>query len=160
MRSRDLAAVQAMADVIHRDHPEAPEVFAERLELHPEGCLVFERGEDLQGYVVSHPWTALCPPALNTSLGGLPDQPTTYYIHDLALLPNARGLGAASVVVERLIDHARSLRLSNVSLVAVGDSEAFWRTCGFAPVGDPRLAPKLGSYGEASYMVRAVASNA
>jgi ribosomal protein S18 acetylase RimI-like enzyme len=159
MRSRDLHAVQAMADVIHRDHPEDSKGFAERLRLHPEGCLVFERGDDLEGYVISHPWTAACPPPLNTSLGALPEQPTSYYIHDLALLPDARGLGAASVVVEMLIDHARSLGLSNVSLVAVGGSTGFWRASGFAPVRDPTLAPKLRSYGKASFMVRAVPSN-
>jgi ribosomal protein S18 acetylase RimI-like enzyme len=158
MREHDLAQVVAVADLVHPDHPEDPEVFAERLTLHPQGCLVYEHGGDLTGYVVSHPWGAL-PPSLNARLGSLPPAPATYYIHDLALLPQARGFGAAGAVVRRLLAHAAALGLPNVSLVAVGGSAAFWSRCGFLEEGDPALDEKLRSYGRARFMVRPAAGN-
>jgi hypothetical protein len=72
MHRRDLPAVEAIAEIAHRDHPEDPEVFAERLRLPPEGCLIVERGCDRLGYVLSHPWAYLRPPDLNARLGGVP----------------------------------------------------------------------------------------
>src|SRR3990170_3814523 len=52
-------------------------------------------------------------------------------IHDLALLPDARGVGAASSMVERLLAHACSAGFPNSSLVAVKESPGFWRRHGF-----------------------------
>jgi ribosomal protein S18 acetylase RimI-like enzyme len=156
MSPRDLPIVCEIAAIVHRNHPEDPEIFAERLQLYPEGCLMLECAGNPQGYVISHPWVLLQPPDLNTRLGAIPARPGTYYIHDLALLPGARGLGAAAKVVEMLIDHARSVKLPNASLVAVSGSTPFWQRCGFRPVDDLDLAEKLESYGTASYMVRAI----
>jgi ribosomal protein S18 acetylase RimI-like enzyme len=158
MREHDLAKVVAVADLVHPNHPEDPEVFAERLALHPEGCLVHEESGDLTGYVVSHPWIVL-PPSLNTRIGSLPPAPSTYYIHDLALLPLARGQGAAGAVVRRLLIHAAALGLPCVSLVAVEGSAAFWTRCGFREEEDPALAGTLRSYGLARFMVRPAARN-
>jgi GNAT superfamily N-acetyltransferase len=156
MSSRDLPMVCEIAAVVHRNHPEDPEIFAERLQLYPKGCLMLECGGRPQGYVISHPWIPLQPPDLNTELGAIPASPGTYYIHDLALLPSARGLGDAAKVVEILIDHARSAGLPNASLVAVSGSTPFWQRCGFRPVDNSNLAEKLESYGTARYMVRAI----
>jgi len=111
----------------------------------------------LIGYILSHPWTYAAPPALNSLLGALPSPPTTYYIHDIALLPEARGTGAANIVVQRLIALAETVRLSNLSLVAVNNSVAFWQRHGFALTPNPALDAKLRSYDEeARFMVRAI----
>ncbi|WP_046863468.1 GNAT family N-acetyltransferase [Microvirga massiliensis] len=158
MSPRDLPMVCEIAAVVHRNHPEDPEIFAERLQLYPEGCLMLECGGKPQGYVISHPWVLLQPPDLNTKIGAIPARPGTYYIHDLALLPDARGLGVAAKVVGMLIDHARAVGLPNASLVAVSGSTPFWQRCGFRPVDDLDLAEKLESYGMARYMVRTVES--
>ena len=144
MRAADLPAVEAIGDAIHVDYPERPEVFAERLKLYPAGCLVLAAGPDIGGYVISHPWREGGPPALDTLLGALPERPDTYYIHDLALLPGRRGGAAATAAVEVLAAHATSLGLGEVSLIAVGNSQQFWRRCGFvAAVG---RADTLASY--------------
>jgi N-acetylglutamate synthase-like GNAT family acetyltransferase len=92
---------------------------------------------------------------LNSLLGALPVSPTTYYIHDIALLPEARGTGAAKSVIAQLIVQARALGLPNLSLIAVNDSVAFWQRHGFVPTPDPALDKKLRSYDEsARFMVR------
>ena len=155
MTPADLQAMLAIADVVHPNYPEDSAVFVERLALYPDGCLVLIRDGRPVGYIVSHPWTYAQPPALNSLLGTLPVPPTTYYIHDIALLPDARGTGGANAVVTRLIAQAGALGVDNTSLVAVNDSVAFWTRHGFRVVPDAALDNKLRSYdADARFMVR------
>ncbi|BCP53062.1 N-acetyltransferase GCN5 [Kaistia sp. 32K] len=157
MRPDDLAAVETIAARVHEAYPEDPEIFAERLRLWPEGCWVYERDGALIAYVLSHPALAFAPPSLNTLLVALPERPSTYYIHDLALLPETRGQGAGSEVVRILLEGALRAGCPDVSLVAVNGSTGFWRRHGFEPVAHPALTEKLRSYDDdASYMVRAL----
>lgn len=81
---------------------------------------------------------------------------STYYIHDLALLPAARNSGAAATVVDILATHATDLQLPNITLVAVGNSVHFWRRQGFdIVIVDPDLDRRLRSYDEhARFMSR------
>jgi ribosomal protein S18 acetylase RimI-like enzyme len=155
MSPADLPAALAVADIVHPRYPEDPAIFAERLALYPPGCLVLMQGEDRIGYIVSHPWTYGEPPALNSLLGALPLAPSTYYIHDIALLPQARGTGATKTVIARLVDRAEASGLPNLSLIAVNDSVAFWQRHGFVETSDPALDTKLRSYDEsARFMLR------
>ncbi len=162
MSADDLPRIFAIAAQVHASYPEDAAVFAERLRLYRLGCHVYEAGGRLLGYVLSHPWRDRAPPALNSLLGALPASPETYYIHDLALLPEARGTGAGSAIVAALVAQARAAGLPSVSLVAVHESAEFWRGHGFHaaidPEGaDPALAEKLRSYDEgARFMVRAL----
>jgi GNAT superfamily N-acetyltransferase len=155
MSEDDIARVAGIADRVHVDYQEDEAVFAERQRLYPDGCRVLETGNDLSAYIISHPWLYLEPPSLNSMLGKLPNAATTYYIHDIALLPAARGSGAASTVIEDLLGHAASTGAANASLVAVGGTEGFWGRYGFRMLADPLLDKKLASYDEtARYMVR------
>lgn len=154
MTQDDIPAVDAIAATIHAALPEHAFVFAERQRLYPDGCFMLEVGGEPAGYVLSHPWHYLRPPSLNTLLERIPGNASTYYIHDLALLPLSRRTGAGSSIARRLLDHADSTGLPNVSLIAVYDAAAFWRRHGFDYVDDPALAKKLAGYGaEARMMV-------
>jgi ribosomal protein S18 acetylase RimI-like enzyme len=156
MTTADLPAVLAVAAVVHPDYPEEEAVFAERLSLCPQGCLVLDGPEGFGGYVLSHPWHRASPPALNSLLGGLPAEPVCFYIHDLALLPAARGSGAGRAVTERLMRIAAEAGLPRLALVAVNGSLGFWQRQGFRELHDPALAAKLASYDDAArYMERA-----
>ncbi len=153
MQPDDLPAVNRIAELVHPAFPESPAIPAERLALYPAGCLVLERDGAVVGYAVSHPHAGL-PPALDTLLGRLPAVPTDYYLHDLALLPEARGHGAAAVAL--LMQQAMQAGLPVVSLVAVNGSVGFWQRQGFAVTG---AAP--ASYGaDAACMARATAHSA
>lgn len=155
MSIADLPPVNALAARIHPDYPEDEAVFAERLRLYPEGCRVLEGEHGLVAYVVSHPWRHLEPPPLNALLGALPPQPSTFYIHDLALAPEVQGTGAATRVVGWLTDHASAGGLPGMSLIAVNGSAGFWQRQGFEAVYDPLLEPKLRSYSDdACFMAR------
>lgn len=153
----DLDAVQAIAGVVHPDYPESPRVFAERLALFPAGCLVLQDRERSQvvGYAISHPWHQGQPPALDALLGALPPDASTYYLHDIALMPAARGQGAPSSLLTVLLKQARAAGLDEVSLVAVNGSRAYWQAQGFEVRNLPALAGKLLSYdAEACFMRR------
>ena len=155
MSAADLPAIMAAAAEVHPDYPEGEAVFTERLALHPAGCLVLAGGDGIGGYVLSHPWRFGQVPALDSLLGALPEDADIYYIHDLALLPLARGGGAASACVHRLAAHARAAGFARMALVAVGNSAGFWQRQDFREAHDEALARKLASYDSAArYMIR------
>lgn len=154
MTEADLPSVLAIADAVHPDFPEDEVVFANRLTLHPSGCAVLEAQDGVRGYIISHPWQFKTPPALN-SLLTIPALPSTYYIHDLALLPETRRSGAATMAVDMMAAHARLMQLPNMTLVAVNNSVHFWQRHAFTIIRDSELDQKLQSYGDnARFMVR------
>jgi GNAT superfamily N-acetyltransferase len=155
MSALDIGAVEAIAARVHKDFHERPEVLAERVALYPHGAHLLEIGERPVGYVLSHPWAADTVPALDSLIGTLPEAPDTYYLHDLALLPVARRIGAGSAMVEALARHAEARGLRQMNLVAVAGSAPFWEKHGFRPRDLPALASALHTYSvNARYMVR------
>lgn len=158
MSEADLAAVARIAARVHPDYPEKDEVFAERLRLYPTGnLLLLDPVGKPTGYVVSHPWPFASAPALDSLLGALPAGGDNYYIHDIALLPEARGRGAARAAVERLAQHAKREGCARVSLVAIAGTQAFWERQGFAVAARAELDEMLKSYdASARYMSRAL----
>lgn len=155
MTLADLDAVETIATHVHPGFFEAPEVFAERQVLYPKGTLLLEVDDKPAGYILSHPWRFRQLPALNSLLAEIPQDADTYYLHDLALLPRARGTGAAGAVVERLTQWARNEGFPTMTLVAVNGSLGFWEKQGFMPIDAPELAEKLASYEDAArFMVK------
>lgn len=161
MSALDLGAVAAIAAAVHKDFYESPAVLAERVALYPNGAHLLEIGERPVGYVLSHPWKADAVPALNSPLGALPVDADSFYLHDLALLPVARRIGAGGTMVSTLARHAEARGFQTMSLVAVHGSEPFWRRRGFEPRDLPELAGNLLTYAaDARYMVRMLADGA
>ncbi|MEP7240891.1 MAG: GNAT family N-acetyltransferase [Devosia sp.] len=159
MTGYDLAAVERIAGEVHPDFFESAEVLAERQRLYQHGAYLLEVNEHPAGYILSHPWRFGSLPALNASLGALPDNADTYYLHDLALLPVARRIGAASFIVEALVKHARAHGFATMTLVAVNGSQGFWERHGFAVEDAPDLMQKLTTYEPAArLMVRRLAA--
>lgn len=155
MAAGDLDGVAAVAAIAFPDHPESHACFAERLALCPQLCFVLEDGGAIAGYLIAYPWPQGAIPPLDTLLGALPDDRSALYLHDLALLPRARGGGRAGAGIALLLERARALGAASISLVSVNDSAAFWEAQGFTSVEAP--AGKLASYGEgARYMRRAI----
>ncbi len=151
----DMPAVTQIAGIVHPSFYEAPEVLAERQRLYHNGAYLLEVNERPTGYVLSHPWVLGDLPPLNVLLGQLPPTADTYYIHDLALLPVARRIGAATFIVDALAKHARAHGFPTMSLVAVNSSHGFWSRHEFLIADAPHLTDKLQSYEpEAQLMVR------
>ncbi len=159
MRVADLSAVARVAAVVHPLYPEADAVFAERLRLYPAGSRVLvDDAGDIEGYVASHPWMQKSIPTLDSLLGAVPRDADTYYIHDIALMPAARGHGAAQSCVAALAAHAAAAGFATISIVAIAGTQAFWEKQGFRVVDVPALTAKLASYdSSARYMQRLLA---
>jgi len=147
MRRADLPAVAAMSDAVHGAFTEAQPVYAARLALWPEGCRILETGAGVAGYAIAHPWRLGAPPALGAMLEALPAIPDVYHLHDIALLPAARGTGAGAAALGILLESAAAARLPLVELVAVNGADTYWRAQGFEAV-----AP--GPYGPGSWLMR------
>ncbi|CAN7462638.1 GNAT family N-acetyltransferase [Devosia sp. LjRoot3] len=157
MSGYDLNAVSTIAEKVHPGFFESDAVLAEKHSLYRNGCYILEVAEKPAGYVLSHPWMRGSLPALNALIGALPDQPDTFYIHDLALLPVTRGVGAAGQIVAALTKHAQAMGFPTMSLVAVNGSVPFWERQGFVTEDRPELAEKLAAYEDAArYMVKAL----
>ncbi|QQS15055.1 MAG: GNAT family N-acetyltransferase [Rhodospirillales bacterium] len=111
-------------------------------------------GGAVVGYGIAHPWTLRDVPKLDHVLGALPPTPDCVFIHDVAILPAARGHRASAAFVERMRDIARGLDIRALALVSVYDTRPVWSRYGFRAVDDAALAPALAPYGaDARYMV-------
>jgi ribosomal protein S18 acetylase RimI-like enzyme len=146
MRAADLDAVEAIAAIVHPRFPEDRAVFAERLSLYPDGAGLLVVEGTPAGYVLAHPWRARSFPPLDSLLDALPENAESLYIHDLALLPTARGLKAGVFVVLTLLARAKAAGFARTSLVAVNGSVPFWSQLGFRVVDDASLVPRLSHY--------------
>ncbi|WP_233503334.1 GNAT family N-acetyltransferase [Sphingomonas psychrotolerans] len=149
MSAGDLATVSSISDAVHGRFTEPVAIYAERLALYPAGCRVLERTGGVVGYLISHPWHRENPPKLGALLGAIPPDADSYYLHDLALLPAARGTGAGKAALDFVKAQARALGFSDIALMAVGGADRYWAAQGFAYV--PRDVDP--SYGPAAYLM-------
>ncbi len=169
----DLEAVSQIAGMVHPSLPERPEVFAEKVRLFPEGSRKLVWGGAILGYAIAHPWELYSIPPLDDFLGALPPRPECIFIHDIAVLAEARGKGAAQTYLEQLNSLAGTLSMGLLALVSVYGTEVLWRRFGFqvrrapfereasvqgsagaSPPSCEALRRKLLSYGPtAQYMV-------
>jgi GNAT superfamily N-acetyltransferase len=158
MAAADLPAVDAIARTVHPAFPEDVAVFAERLAFCPEACRM---AEDVQrrpvGYAVAYPYPYARTPQLDVLLGRLPEGCDALYLHDVALLPDARGAGLGRSFLAHAEGVAVRLGLRALTLTAVYDAARYWGALGFRRLDDvpPELAAKLAGYGPgACYMVK------
>jgi len=154
----DLEAISAIAARIHPELPERREVLAEKMQLYPDGCRVLATSNGIAGYGLAHPWMQQRIPPLDGFLERLPDAADCLYVHDVAVLPDARG-GVARAYVAEIEQLARSSGIATLALVSVYDTRPMWERLGFQPVTpDAALRAKLASYGaSATYMLRELA---
>lgn len=153
MRRDDLPAIAAISDAVHEHYSEDGTIYAERLALYPSGCFTLWQEHQIIGYLISHPWHRNSPPALNAALGSIPATADAYYLHDIALLPSARGGGSGRIAVDLIMDLARKAGFPDVTLMAVNGADRFWASVGFTYVDE---AAKPSSYGEDSHLMRRV----
>lgn len=154
----DLPIVDGIANTIHTGLPERTEVFAEKISLFPQGCFKFVYDNHISGYGISHPWKLFCIPPLDSFLVRYPDDADCLYVHDVAILPAARGHLAAAHYVSIIKGVARELLLPTLACVSVYGTDVLWKRFGFEEVRSEAITAKLASYGgSAKYMVAQVA---
>ena len=105
----DLAAIDAIGAQLHPLLTERPEIFAEKCRLFPEGCMALADAAGIAGYGICHPWMLNDIPPLDSFLVALPRDADCIFIHDVAVLPRARGRKAAHAYVEHVAKLAREI---------------------------------------------------
>lgn len=154
MQRDDLPAISVLSDSVHGDYSEDIAIYAERLALYPSGCLTLWLGDWTAGYLISHPWHRDKPPALNQAIGAIPATADTYYLHDIALLPDARGRGAGRAATDLVCGFARQAGFQDVTLMAINGADQFWASVGFARVNAADMTAQPSSYGAGAYLMR------
>ena len=150
-----LATISRIAAEIHPTLPERIEIFEEKLRLFPGGCFVLEDVGTIVGYGLAHPWLLNDIPKLATFLECLPASPDCIFIHDVVVLPHARGRGAARAYVALISELAARYGIDHLALVSVYGTQRFWSRCGFKVSKNAEVRPGLKPYGSgASYMIK------
>jgi hypothetical protein len=150
----DLGRVDCIANVIHSGLPERTEVFSEKIRLFPRGCFKYIYTDRIVGYGISHPWKLFSIPELDAFLGNCPDNPDCLYIHDVAILQEARGHHAAADYVSIIKHIAQELLVPTLACVSVYGTDVLWKRFGFIVTESDAISQKLTTYGtSAKYMI-------
>lgn len=112
---------------------ESNESFRRRLKQFPEGCWAcVNQKDEAIGYMFSHPWLKDRVVPINCIDFVLPEKPDCFYIHDIAVLPQYRKNGIASVFLEKAKELSRKCGFSEIRGVSVLDSyDNIWQRKGF-----------------------------
>ena len=158
-RLDDAEAISAIEHRVHTLAPEQIEVFREKIALFAAGCRVLTRGARVLGYGIAYPWRSDDVPPLDTLFGTIPPDAACLFLHDVAILPEARASGASRAFVEYAAGVAAKERLASLALVSVYGTDGLWQRRGFAPSPSAATSEQLGPYGDtALYMVRRLTS--
>ncbi|MBM3879412.1 MAG: GNAT family N-acetyltransferase [Verrucomicrobia bacterium] len=150
----DMDSVNSIADAVHTTLPERPEVFMEKRNLFPDGCRKLALNGRTVGYAISHPWMLYSIPPLDDFLETLPTKPDCMYLHDMVVLPEARGAGASGRYMQYIKAVTRSMGIRSIACVSVYGTDVLWSRFGFQVIQTPDLIAKLSTYGATGkYMV-------
>ena len=143
---RDSGAIARLALEILGDYPEGEDIFAERIRLAPEGCFALCDDMKVVGYAISHPWRRRNPPHLNHLIGEIPADADCWYLHDISIRREARGVGAGGVLLAQLERVAKEAHMPVMAMVAVNNASGYWERFGFADRTNDALRSVLKSY--------------
>ncbi len=135
LRYNEIETASKLGDKIYPDFHESLACFQSKFNIYPQGCFGYFENNKLVGYAIGHPWNNT-PVLLNSTLYNLPSNPGFFYIHDVAVTPEFRKKNFGRELVETLFEEGIRSKFTKFSLIAVNDSELFWRAFGFIPNGD------------------------
>lgn len=157
MRANDLDAVLAIQLACYgAGFVESGELIARRLASAPRTGWVVEHRGGVQAYLAGYPSVVgkLTPLHGEFEVAAAAD---SLYLHDLAVHPDASGLGLGPRLVRQASAHAVQAGWRHSALVSVQSSVGFWERQGYAlwqPDG-PEQQARLATYpGDSVYMAR------
>lgn len=157
MRADDLDAVLAIQLACYgAGFVEDGELIARRLAASPHTGWVAEHGGAVRAYLAAYPSQRGKLTPLHGDFEVAPDA-DALYLHDLAVHPEASGLGLGPRLVRHAWAHALRAGWRHSTLVSVQASVGFWERQGYAatvPADDAQQA-RLATYpGHSAYMAR------
>ena len=162
MIASDLKAIEVIqADAYAGYFLESPDVIAQRFTLSPTTAWVAEREGDVCAYLVGY-WSMVGKiNPLNSPFSHV-ENANCLYLHDLALLKTAQGLGVGRKLIEAATQHALQQTTAAIALLSVQNSKAFWQGFGFSEFAtlDVQQQQNLKTYLDGSedafYMVKSL----
>ena len=143
--------LEIQRDCYGEEYIEGSRTFTRMITVYPQGCLGVSVGGILVAYVFFHPYheDVVKPLDLSLVLNGTED---CMYLHDIAVHHRYRGMSYTRMLMERVDDETRRGGFEVQCLVAVQNSQVFWRKHGF------KMVRMIESYGEspARYMKRSL----
>ncbi|GGQ33410.1 N-acetyltransferase [Shewanella litoralis] len=125
--------------------PESLSVMQSKWLASPATCVVFEQAQQVLAYALVHPWTPGDAPSLAIEI--TTQDVNSWYLHDMAIAPNAQGLGIGKQLLTHILNQGRALDIDGIGLVAVQDAHSYWLQQGFKPhATSTKLTQSLSSY--------------
>jgi ribosomal protein S18 acetylase RimI-like enzyme len=156
MKVEDIDDVlRIQSDAYQELDPETKDVLLRKISKSPDTCWLACVNNTTIGYLICHPWNKNLLPTLNSEDFDLPENPDLFYVHDLSVSKNGRGLGVGNALVKVALEYAKALKFEEAALVAVQNSMSFWKKFGFLEkkAANHQMQLKLQEYGSnATYM--------
>jgi hypothetical protein len=154
LASDDLDRVHHIGQTIHHELPERFEVLVEKIKLFPNGCPKLVFAGKIVGYAIAHPWSLFSIPVLDQYLVSIPARADCIHIHDVAILPEARGYRSAEHYVTMVRGIAIDLGVEKLACVSVYGTDVLWSRYGFKTETGDHISLQLETYGSsAKYMI-------
>ncbi|QLG87519.1 GNAT family N-acetyltransferase [Chitinibacter bivalviorum] len=128
------------------------DTFLAKLQASPETNWLIEANGKILGYLFCHPWRGDAAPELNRVITSCPEIPDRFYLHDLAIHPQARGQNLSISLAHQALQWAQQMEYQNAMLVAVEGAEQFWQKLGFEV--SQQQSASLSQYGNAKLMLK------
>jgi ribosomal protein S18 acetylase RimI-like enzyme len=127
----EIGLVQKIQKNSYKDeYLEKSHTFTRMITIYPQGCLGVSVENNFAAYIFFHPYHENEVKPLNFTLV-LSEKEDCMYLHDLAVHRDYRGMGLTGILMERF-DKETLLEGFHVQcLVAVQNSQEFWRKYGF-----------------------------
>ena len=160
MLPSDIAAVAAIQDQCYGSELFEPaSLLTQRLAVAPDSCWVVQSATRRQilSYAFSYRAVRGTVSVLASPFAPCADADVVY-LHDMAVAPQARGLGLAGALLQQIVHFAQQQQLDCLALVAVQDAAPYWARHGFVSetVLSAQAMAALDSYTgqQACYMTR------
>lgn len=138
--------------------------FSSKLMAAPNACWLALVNDLAVGYLITLPIEADGEPHLpglsDTSPRVAATHPNWLYIHDMAVMPDQRGMKLGSLLITQALAFAHQEGIQHMGLIAVQGSQSYWQSFGFQSdsMHNENLQSKLRTFGvDAVFMVRHLA---
>ena len=134
-QEEDVAAIFALQKHCYSENfHESEKAFLSKINGAKGFCWVAERHNTLLAYLMSVPAKTTYLPCLNTENYQQPEGADILYLHDMAIAPQARGLGLKRLLLDKALACAEQAHFTRAVLIAVQNSVPIWEKEGFSVV--------------------------
>lgn len=160
LSTEDLPLIMQIQAACYPAHfNEAAEVFAERIANYAHSSWLALRNNQALGYLFTYP-TQLGQVCKLGSGFSTSQAANCLYLHDMAVLPEAKGQGIASALLSTALQYGRQRKLRHSALVAVQNSATFWQKFGYSISSlESEQQMNLLSYGDQAHYLHKIISD-